>query len=79
MKHKSEYIIYEDITYYVRYAYQKDEGYYSEPTNIASWVEPSVYVHIDSVKIIILDQETQILQLLNNNQLNILKSKLTYQ
>jgi hypothetical protein len=78
MKHKTESITHDDISYMVMYKYEIEKGYYSVPENIASWVEPTVEVWLIGVSTVLLDELTNILHLLNQNQINLIKSKLTY-
>lgn len=46
MKHKSETITDNDIEYVVGYNYDKEDGYYAELGNPATWVQPTVFTEL---------------------------------
>lgn len=80
MKNDSQSIVDENgIEINVNFDYEKSEGYYEVPDNISSWVEESVEVDIKIVEIVIGGVGIDITHLLNEKQINIIKSKLDYE
>lgn len=59
----------------VSYWYDKTMGYYEEPLNIASFVEPTVETELLSV----MDEEKDILTTLSEEERNIIINQLNYE
>lgn len=78
MKHNEEMVSHDDINYMVLYKYEIEKERYEEPNNIASFVPAASQVWLLGVSTVLLDELTNILHLLNQNQINLIKSKLTY-
>jgi len=80
MKHNSETILDESgIELLIGYDYESTDGYYEEPTNIASFVEPLVYTELKSVEVVIKGTGIDILPFLNEKQTSYLISLLNYE
>ncbi len=79
MQNNSETLVDENgIEILVNYDYEKTEGYNEEPSNAASYVEPTVYTELKSVEVVIAGIGVDILPSLNEKQKAAIINKLTY-
>ena len=63
----------------VAYEYDKEEGFYEEPGNVASFVEATVSTTLTSVELIIKGTGIDVLPVLNKKQIDHIISKLDYE
>lgn len=59
----------------VSFRYDKTNGYYEEPENIASWVEPTIEPELLSV----MEEEKDILKTLSEDEINHILNQLNYE
>lgn len=63
----------------VGYSYQKDKGYYEEPGNPDTFVEPLVYTELNSVEVVIKGKGVEILDRLDVKQKEWIIENLQYE
>jgi len=63
----------------VGYEYEKTEGYYEEPGNAATFVEPIVYTELKSVELVIAGRGIELLALLHPGEKEFIIGKLQYE
>lgn len=79
MKRRTETIIDESgIELIVEYDFEKTDGYYEEPANVAAYVPASVLVELVLIELVIAGGGIDILPMINNKQKEKIKSLLTY-
>lgn len=58
--------------------YAEQKGYYEEPGNPATFVEPLVYTELKSVELVVAGRGIELLPLLHPNEKEFIISKLNY-
>ena len=58
--------------------YAEQKGYYEEPGNPATFVEPLVYTELTSVELVVAGRGIELLGLLHPNEKEFIISKLNY-
>lgn len=80
MKHNSETIKDDSgIELIIGYVYEEDKSYYAEPNNQSTFVPATMEIEILFVHQYVLGNYIEISKLLNDHQINIIISKLTYE
>ena len=79
MKHYTQTICDENgFEIIVGYDAEKTEGYYEEPGNPATFVEPLVYTELTSVELVVAGRGIELLGMLHPNEKEFIISKLNY-
>ena len=80
MKHNSETLIDESgIEILVGYNHETTKGYYEEPGNPETFVEPLVYTELTSVEVVIKGTGIDILPLMSDRQKEAIIGELSYE